>query len=87
MKSPNIFPQEERFAVKDQLQTQVDNLFKNLTSMIQLSGTKSYDRKMALQLLANYTDSVVNRSKLPEEIEWDMLASQAFITSVQTSTG
>ncbi len=42
---------------------------------------------MALSLLDELGETVSVVSQMPEEIQWDMLASQAFITSVQTTTG
>jgi hypothetical protein len=46
-----------------------------------------YDPAYSLALLANFSRTVPELKKFPEEIKWDMLSAQAFITSVQTTTG
>ena len=40
-----------------------------------------------MKLLDSYSEEVPKVSDYPEEIHWDMLSAQAFITSVQTTTG
>ena len=46
-----------------------------------------YDSAKALELLSNYSETVPKIRDHPDEFEWSMENAQAFITSVQTTTG
>ena len=42
---------------------------------------------MTLRLLDQFDEAVAQTKNHADELRWDMLNAQAFITSVQTSTG
>ena len=65
----------------------VQELHGNLTAMVEKVGTPEYDPVKAVELLEAYSKAIPDARKTPDEIKWDMLNAQAFITSVQTSTG
>ena len=69
------------------LQEKMKQIYSNLTERINEYGTENYDGALVVDLLNQYSEAVPNASKRPEEIEWNMLSAQAFITSVQTTTG
>ena len=49
--------------------------------------SSDYDPDKALGLLSNFSDTVPKIRNHPDEFEWNMQNAQAFITSVQTTTG
>jgi len=69
------------------LQARVSGLQANITSLVQGRTQVENPAKEALALLNELDEAIPELAKLPEEIEWDMLAAQSFITSVQTTTG
>jgi len=70
---------------RQELQEKVSNLQGNITALVK-SGEDGSGKK-ALALLEQLDAAIPQLADFPEEIEWDMLAAQSFITSVQTTTG
>lgn len=79
--------QVERLAARAESQEQVKVLFKNITDMINNVGTPEYNSFQAVELLEKFSKAAPKVRHTPDEIRWDMLSAQAFITSVQTTTG
>ncbi|TRY80154.1 hypothetical protein TCAL_17392 [Tigriopus californicus] len=79
--------QVNRLAVRKESQEQVKILFKNITDMINNVGTPDYNSFQAVELLEKFSKAAPKVRHTPDEIRWDMLSAQAFITSVQTTTG
>lgn len=72
---------------RKELQDRVSKLYNNLTETIRSVGTDAYSMDEAAKLLDDYSEAVPEVNKVPQEIEWNILSAQAFITSVQTTTG
>lgn len=59
----------------------------NLTDMIGKAQTADYDADLAVEMLEKFSKDLPEVRAISDEIPWDMLSAQAFITSVQTTTG
>ena len=66
---------------------EVEQLAENLTEMIGKAQTAEYDADLAVEMLEKFSKDLPEVRAIADEIPWDMLSAQAFITSVQTTTG
>lgn len=61
----------------EQLKDNITGRFKNVHA----------DAEVTLQLIDEFSNQVEHTRHFPQEIEWNMLSAQSFITSIQTTTG
>lgn len=79
--------QVERMDERKKLIDGIDSMRNEIKDMIKLMGSPDYDSDKALGLLSNFSNTVPKIRNHPKEFGWNMQNAQAFITSVQTTTG
>ena len=73
-----------RLQVRDQLLTQIEGMENNIRKEIADPDSNPDD---VIAMIKDFTEAVEKTKKHPDELKWDLLNAQAFITSVQTTTG
>lgn len=76
--------QDQRLEKRQELLKRIENLEYNIKQ--ELTNSDS-DPEETLAMLKEFSSAVAETKKYPAELTWDLLNAQAFITSVQTTTG
>ncbi len=76
--------QDTRLAKRAELLTRIERMEFAIREDL---ANPDYDPEETIELLKAYTEAVVKTKHYPDELRWDLLNAQAFITSVQTTTG
>ena len=76
--------QDVRMEKRARLLSDIDEMETNIRTALEDPAS---DPEVTIDLLNDFSDAVAEMKNHPDELKWDMLNAQAFITSVQTSTG
>lgn len=76
--------QEQRLELRNQLLQRIESMEQQIRSDIR---DPDADPKDILAMIKDLSQAVADTKKYPDELTWDLLNAQAFITSVQTTTG
>ena len=73
-----------RLQVREQLLAQIEGMENNIRKEIIDPDSNPDD---VIAMIKDFTEAVEKTKEHPDELKWDLLNAQAFITSVQTTTG
>lgn len=76
--------QEQRLELRNQLLERIESMEQQIRTDIRDPDS---DPKQIMAMIEELSQAVADTKKYPEELTWDLLNAQAFITSVQTTTG
>ena len=70
--------------IRNQLLAEIETMENNIRKEINDPESNPDD---TIAMIKDFTEAVQKTKKHPDELKWDLLNAQAFITSVQTTTG
>jgi hypothetical protein len=57
------------------------------TNISMTFGNSDDNPEQTISMIKDFSQAVADTRDFPDEIEWNMLSGQSFITSIQTTTG
>ena len=76
--------QDQRLEDRAELLMKIDGIKTDINARLDDPNT---DPDMTITKLNLLTDTMADTVNYPDEIPWDLLSAQSFITSIQTTTG
>ena len=73
-----------RLQIRNELLAEIEKMENDIRKEINNPVSNPDD---VIAMIKNFTEAVEKTKKHPDELKWDLLNAQAFITSVQTTTG